>query len=110
MVRLSIAPFEAAYQTNSPALPRLAAPEETLTMAPPAPPRAVDMRRTASRAQRKAPSTLMRKTASSVAADTSATRPIGPLIPALLTSPVSGPSAVAASNIRSTSASTATSP
>jgi hypothetical protein len=38
----------------------LAAAEETFTMLPPEPPRAVDMRRTASRAQRELPTTLIR--------------------------------------------------
>jgi hypothetical protein len=39
-------------------LPRRAATEETLTITPPWPPRRVSMRRTASRAARKAPSML----------------------------------------------------
>ena len=46
---------------NSPGEPSRAAAEERLTMAPPEPPRAVDIRRTASRAQRKLPLMLMAK-------------------------------------------------
>jgi hypothetical protein len=45
IVIVSIAAFEAAYQTKSPGLPSVAAPEETLTIAPPAPPRRVEMPR-----------------------------------------------------------------
>src|SRR6266704_1643541 len=49
---------EAAYHTYSPGLPSVAAAELRLTMTPPLPPCDVDIRRTAVRAQRKAPRML----------------------------------------------------
>jgi hypothetical protein len=69
------------------------------------------MRRTASRAHRKAPVMLVAKTRSKRAASIWSKRPWCSRMPALLTSAVSGPNCfTASSNRRTTSASRATSP
>src|SRR3546814_15729905 len=68
MVRLSIAPFDAAYQTYSPGLPMVAAPDDRLTMAPPCPPCRRAMRRIAARAHQMLPSTLTSLTPRTVSA------------------------------------------
>ena len=87
-----------------------AATDDTLTMAPPAPPRAVDMRRTASRAHPKLPITLMENMRCSRAALISSTRCVTSTTPALLTSARSGGSSASMrAYIASTCASSATS-
>ena len=79
-------------------------------MAPPAPPRSVAMRRTASAATRKAPTTLMSSRRRSSARGRSATVDGPPFMPALLTTPRTGPKrCTAVSNSRVTSASDAVS-
>ena len=79
-------------------------------MAPPRPPCRVDMRRTASRAQRNDPTTLVARIRVMRAASIASTRICVSRMPALFTSAVTGPSARSqASNSRTTSASTATS-
>ena len=60
-------------------------------MAPPRPPLLCAMRRTASREQRKGPTTLISRTRRRASGSTSATSHCGPVIPALLTRPSSGP-------------------
>ena len=93
-----------------PGEPSREAPLETLTMAPPAPPCFVLMRRTASRAQRKLPMTLMRNMRSSRATLISSTRAGTSTMPALLTSAVRRPSLASTfSNMASTWASSPTS-
>ncbi len=79
-------------------------------MAPPVPPCRVLMRRTASRAHRKLPITLMRSMRSSRFASISSTRAVASTTPALLTSAVRRPSfASTLRNIASTCASLPTS-
>ena len=78
-------------------------------MAPPAPPRAVDMRRTASRAHSHEPTTLTPSTRSRSATAKSAIEP-ALSIAALLTSAPTGPSSASTrANMAWTSASTETS-
>jgi hypothetical protein len=89
--------------------PSCDAPDDTLTIEPPRPPRFVDIRRTASRAAMNAPTTLILTRRSSIATWTSSTRPTSPTIPALLTSSVNGPSASAVANAACIAASSATS-
>ena len=85
-----------------------AAAEDKLTITPPAPPRAVDIRRTASRAHRNAPITFTCSTRCKRAASIASSRICVSRTPALLTRPWSGPSVSAAvSNRRTMSASTA---
>jgi len=72
--------------------------EETFTTAPPGPPRSVAMRGIASRSARKQPFTLIANTSSSAAGSSASMRHSGPVMPALLTSAVTGP------NSRSTAA------
>ena len=91
-VKASIAAFEAAYQTNSPGEPMVAAAEDRFTMAPPPPPFFVDMRLIASRATRIAPVTLRSMTLRMVAASAASRRLERPTMPALLTRWVSRPS------------------
>ena len=87
----------------------VAAIDETLTMTPPLPPRLVDMRRAASRQHSIRPTVLTANSRASTAASKSSTREL-PLMPALLTRWVIGPSAfAAASNSGPISASRATS-
>src|SRR5271166_3359488 len=62
-----------------------AAREEMFTIAPPLPPRRVDMRRTASRAHKNAPVTFTAMTCRRVLALTDSTRENPPVIAALLT-------------------------
>ncbi len=62
-----------------------------LTIAPPLPPRAVDMRRTASCAQYIVPRTLTAKSRCSTSGSCSSSRAVTPVVPALLTSPPIGP-------------------
>jgi hypothetical protein len=78
-------------------------------MAPPRPPRRVDIRRTASRQHSTVPSTLtasIRRTRSAVS---SSTRARAPTMPAFATRAASGPRESAAEKAASTSASTETS-
>ena len=83
----------------------------TLTIAPPLPPCAVLMRRTASRAQTKLPVTLMRNMRSSRCTLIWSTRARTSTTPALLTSAVRRPSLASTfSNMATTWASSPTSP
>src|SRR3546814_7094590 len=84
MVRLSIAPFDAAYQTYSPGLPMVAAPDDRLTMAPPCPHWRRAMRRIAARAHQTLPSTLRSMTPRTVSAGASSRRLTPPATPALI--------------------------
>ncbi|KYF74303.1 hypothetical protein BE11_09995 [Sorangium cellulosum] len=94
----------------SPGEPSCDALDETFTMAPPAPPRRVDMRRTASRAHRKQPTTLVARMRCTRAAVMSSRRAWRSSTPALFTSAVTGPRAPSTVwNRRTTSSSALTS-
>jgi len=93
MVRESTAPFEAAYQTYSPGEPSSAATEEMLTIALACAASLAIRARAASRATRIAPVTLMSMHSRIAAMSASASVPDLPVMPALLTTWLSGPSA-----------------
>ena len=98
-------------ESSLPRPPSVAAIDETFTITPPLPPFFVDMRRAASRQHSIRPMTFTANRSEITVASNSSTRPRLPLLPALLTRWVIGPSAFSvSSNRRTMSASRAMSP
>lgn len=80
----------------------MAAAEDTLTIAPPGPPRRVDITCAAARAQRIVPSRFTSSTVRITSTGVSARSPRWAVSPALFTNPVTGPSSAAAAKSPST--------
>ena len=96
---------------HSLAPPSGAAIDDSITTEPPCPPFLVDMRRTQARKQMSAPKVSTSSTSRMVSVSASSSREFLPMMPALCTKCVMGPSAFAASSkVRSISASSAMSP
>ena len=111
VVKVSRAALEAAKSMYEPTPPCRAAPEEIFTMPPPCTPWRLAILRIAALQQRNGPSKLTSNIRRVRSRSSSSTGPPLPIIPALFTSPVTGPRrSVASRNTFSTSASFATSP